>query len=383
MVDLIKANNIELQPKQEVEPQHFFSVSAFKLIVMLVGTFGLYELYWLYKNWVFIKHKTGRDIFPFWRTVFSNIWIYSFFKYIKLFSLKARLKIRIYPGLWAIIYIVLSLIIYASDEVLPSILLFLLIVRCNQILLNINSKLFPNFQNNTKFTISSYIALGIGGLIWLLIIYGSFTNENLQQAEELHNQGKYQESIEFYDKAIEYDPKSSLAYANKCNNLIKIKKYEEALHVCDKAIEYNPKLAAVYNDKGVALYELGKNEEAIEYYNKAIELDLKSSLTYINKCIVLNKIGRYEEAIGNCNKGIELDPKSMGAYSQKTYSLINLKKYEEALYACNKAIELDKGSLSILYKAKAAILEQLGRNDEAQAAYDEAARIDAKNTARK
>ena len=86
MTDLIKAASAQQKPQLKTDitqqPQHFFTVSTFKLIVMLVATLGLYNLYWSYKNWVFIKHKTGRDISPFWRTVFGILWIYSFFKYI-------------------------------------------------------------------------------------------------------------------------------------------------------------------------------------------------------------------------------------------------------------------------------------------------------------
>jgi hypothetical protein len=187
MTDLIKAASAQQKPQLKTDitqqPQHFFTVSTFKLIVMLVATLGLYDLYWSYKNWVFIKHKTGRDISPFWRTVFGILWIYSFFKYIKLFSLKARLKTHIYPGFWVFLYIVLSLIGFISNSFVPSFLLWIIIIRCNIIILNINRKIFPNFQNNTKYSLSNYIVISIGGIIWLLIIYGLFSNDNLSSGE--------------------------------------------------------------------------------------------------------------------------------------------------------------------------------------------------------
>jgi len=40
-----------------------------------------------------------------------------------------------------------------------------------------------NFQNNTKYSLSNYIVISIGGIIWLLIIYGLFSNDNLSSGE--------------------------------------------------------------------------------------------------------------------------------------------------------------------------------------------------------
>src|SRR5258708_1698326 len=53
-------------PSQTGEPL-FFSVSLLKLLVMSTVTLGLYDLYWFYKNWTFVKERTARDISPFWR----------------------------------------------------------------------------------------------------------------------------------------------------------------------------------------------------------------------------------------------------------------------------------------------------------------------------
>ena len=290
MVNLIKADSAQQKPRLIIdntqkpqlttdnsqEQQHFFTVSTFKLIVMAVSTLGLYYLYWFYKNWVFIKRKSGRDILPFWRTFFGIFWVYSFFKYIKLFSLKARLKINIYPGFWAILYIILSLIEFKSESLVPSFLLWIIIVRCNVIILNINRKLFPNFQNNTKFSLSNYIVIGIGGIIWLLIIYGLFANEDLSSGDELYDSGRYEEAIEFYDKAIEYDPKSSIAYINKCAALNGMGKYEMALEICNKALELDNSNSLFYKNKAHILEKLGRNDEAQAAYDAAVIIDAES-----------------------------------------------------------------------------------------------------------
>jgi hypothetical protein len=40
----------------------YFAVSLLKLTVMSVCTFGIYELYWFYKNWRLIMEREKIDI---------------------------------------------------------------------------------------------------------------------------------------------------------------------------------------------------------------------------------------------------------------------------------------------------------------------------------
>jgi len=40
----------------------FFTTSTLKFVVMSICTFGLYELYWFYKNWVQVKARDGTSI---------------------------------------------------------------------------------------------------------------------------------------------------------------------------------------------------------------------------------------------------------------------------------------------------------------------------------
>jgi hypothetical protein len=42
----------------------FFPVSITKFLLLSIGTLGLYEIYWFYKNWGFIKARDRSDISP-------------------------------------------------------------------------------------------------------------------------------------------------------------------------------------------------------------------------------------------------------------------------------------------------------------------------------
>jgi hypothetical protein len=58
----------------------YFHVAAWKFIVLSIVTFGIYELYWFYQNWRYIRERDRSDIRPFWRMVFSPIWCFSLCK---------------------------------------------------------------------------------------------------------------------------------------------------------------------------------------------------------------------------------------------------------------------------------------------------------------
>jgi tetratricopeptide (TPR) repeat protein len=50
-------------------------------------------------------------------------------------------------------------------------------------------------------------------------------------------------------------------------------KYNEAIEYYDRALEVDPNYVNVLNDKSNALYYLGKYNEAIKYYDRALEVD--------------------------------------------------------------------------------------------------------------
>lgn len=55
----------------------YFHVAAWKFVVLSLATFRLYELYWFYQNWSYIRRRDWSGIWPFWRTVFSPIWCFA------------------------------------------------------------------------------------------------------------------------------------------------------------------------------------------------------------------------------------------------------------------------------------------------------------------
>ena len=54
----------------------YYAVPPLKFIAMSICTFGIYEIYWSYKNWQFVRDRDDRKIMPFWRAFFYPLWHY-------------------------------------------------------------------------------------------------------------------------------------------------------------------------------------------------------------------------------------------------------------------------------------------------------------------
>jgi Flp pilus assembly protein TadD len=140
--------------------------------------------------------------------------------------------------------------------------------------------------------------------------------------------------IEYYNKAIELDPKYTYAYNNRGDAYDDLGEYQKAIVDYNKAIELDPKYTYAYNNRGIAYYHLGEYQKAIDDYSKAIEL-------YNNRGIAYRNLGEYQKAIDDYNKAIKLDPKYTYAYNNRGIAYYHLGEYQKAIDDYSKAIELD------------------------------------------
>jgi len=212
----------------------------------------------------------------------------------------------------------------------------------------------------------------------LRIRTGRAATDWIKKGADLHRQGRFDEAIECYDKAIELDPELVTAWINKAASLHSLGRFDEAIHCCDKAIEQGPGDATAWSNKAAAFYSQDRFDEAIYCCDKAIERNSHSAAAWSTKGISLNNLGRFDEAVGCCDKAIELDPKLAAAWSNKGTTLNSLGRFEEAIRCFDKAIELDP-RLATAWNDKGLGLEGLGRAGEAIHCYDKVIELDPRN----
>jgi len=61
--------------------------------------------------------------------------------------------------------------------------------------------------------------------------------------------GKYNEALQYFNKALELDPNYVKALAGKGYTLDRLKEYDEALKCYDKALKIEPQNAELWNYK--------------------------------------------------------------------------------------------------------------------------------------
>ena len=130
----------------------------------------------------------------------------------------------------------------------------------------------------------------------------------------LQEQGKLEEAIEAYNKALAIKPDYADAYNNMGVTLQDQGKLEEAIEAYNKALAIKPDYAEAYNNMGVTLKEQGKLEEAIEAYNKALAIKPDYADAYNNMGVALQDQGKLEEAIEAYNKALAIKPDYAEAY---------------------------------------------------------------------
>jgi tetratricopeptide (TPR) repeat protein len=124
-----------------------------------------------------------------------------------------------------------------------------------------------------EITTTSKSILAVIALIVLCTpAFGQTTAEEwFNEGLALQDQGKYDESIQDYDKAIEINPNATGTWYNKGVALVGLGKYNEANQAYDKIIKIEPKNAAALARyaKGVVLVGLGKYNEANQAFNES------------------------------------------------------------------------------------------------------------------
>lgn len=158
----------------KIEEQNcYFVTSTLKLIVMSLCTFGWYEVYWFFKNWILIRQR-GRKCYPIGRAILTPFFCYSCFHEIQKSARSCNLKLKFPIVIIAISYFVSSTLFLLPD--LYSYLSYLSplpLIQVNRVARAVNKCRSPNFINN-KFTKWDWLTVILGsGLTFTVIISNS------------------------------------------------------------------------------------------------------------------------------------------------------------------------------------------------------------------
>lgn len=169
----------------------FYIVSRKKLAILYLATFGLYGVYWFYKNWSNYKNcssdkfNVDRSIWPVARGIFSIFFTHALFREIKAYGRdKAALakwnneSLATQLVLFMIASNVLDRLSYRSIGSpytdIASILIMAPLVGLllsAQHMINVSCD-DPDGKSNSRLTHVNYAWIALGLIVWFLVILG-------------------------------------------------------------------------------------------------------------------------------------------------------------------------------------------------------------------
>lgn len=150
---------------------HWFTPSLFKLLVMDLVTFGLYTIYWNYREWAAVKAREGTPMMPFWRGVFSPIWFYFLLKRMAGEAGRLEPPLPLPAGLLALLYLSLILLTFTLPGAwdLLSCVTVIPILIANHYAIRLASARGA-LQIEQQFSALNWFGIIVGGILWLLNI---------------------------------------------------------------------------------------------------------------------------------------------------------------------------------------------------------------------
>jgi protein O-GlcNAc transferase len=128
-------------------------------------------------------------------------------------------------------------------------------------------------------------------------------------------QGNLDAAITYYQKAVDLKPELEVLHSNLANSLLQQGKYESAITCYQNALKIKPEWADVQANLGNALSMLGRLEEALASYQQALALKPNWAEVYCRMGHI-QKQDKPLEAIANFEKAIESNPKFSEAHQQ-------------------------------------------------------------------
>lgn len=124
------------------------------------------------------------------------------------------------------------------------------------------------------------------------------------------DKGDYQAAQAEYTRALEYDPKSWVAYLLRAYLFQLQGKNALAIKDLDKTIEFNPTVEA-HVMRGVAYAFSGNDDAALEDYVTAVRIDPAYGSTYKQRAYIHLRRGRFAEAEADIQQAMRLLPEDL------------------------------------------------------------------------
>lgn len=160
-------------------------------------------------------------------------------------------------------------------------------------------------------------------------------------------------------------------------------KKEEAFSLAQIVVEAHPNEAKAHAIYGDLLYQDEQSEEALIQYKQALQLDNSVYQVWQQTFFILSELQRYEELEKTTTEALELFPSQPIIYFFNGVANNQLHAYDKAVEILNigRVLVIDNKPLKVqFYSSLGDSYNNLGKFAESDKAFDEALKLDSKNT---
>jgi tetratricopeptide (TPR) repeat protein len=182
--------------------------------------------------------------------------------------------------------------------------------------------------------------------------------------ETLQRQGRHEEALKVFDKAVQLGPDDAELWNNLGKILLTLGRPADALLSFEHVLRLNPRHWDAANQAALLLYPLQRFAEALAYFTLCDELQPNHFATLYMRALSLRGLKRFDESLADSRRAYALDPASAETCNNIGDALHSLGRCEEALEWFDRACEL-RPDFTVALSNKASSLAQLHRFEEA------------------
>jgi len=158
----------------------------------------------------------------------------------------------------------------------------------------------------------------------------------------LGKQGRLEQAIPHFDRAIQINPKFTLAYIHRAEFYFALDANPaRAFADLDRAIRIDSKDAAAYLARGALYLQLGDTRRAKKDQKRARRLEPSAVDPLILGANIASHVEDYREAIEQLNEAILLAPEDAAIHFERALAYLRYDDYEGGVVALTQAYRLD------------------------------------------
>ncbi|KAF9687304.1 hypothetical protein SADUNF_Sadunf02G0079600 [Salix dunnii] len=216
------------------------------------------------------------------------------------------------------------------------------------------------------------------------------------KGNERYKQGRYEEALVLYDRAISLDTNKATYRSNRSAALIGLGRLAEAVAECEEAIRLDHSYQRAHYRLATIYFRLGETEKSLYHYKQSgTNTDSKEVAQaqtlqkHLNMCTEARKLKEWNRLLNetecSISSGADSDPQ---VYAMQAEALLRLHRHQEAYTAYQKGPGFSADLCTKLFGPTIApyilmigaqVYMSVGRFEEALATAQQAARLDPSN----